>query len=185
MDSRFIKLNFKKRYQSSVICKNKLFPAIFKFFCLFSTRSLAYRDIGKISHGFNFLAYYLDDQKILPSQETIRRFFERASALYEPSPIRKLKKYKRHQRDVSEYQVNESAPTEDSFKATIKILTRKAGNKMELLEKLRKYLKKWACWIKVGLSEILEFETCVLSLLPSLYACWIPGSTYEPQNDSI
>jgi hypothetical protein len=28
--------------------------------------------IGKISHGFNFLGYYMDDQKILPSQETIR-----------------------------------------------------------------------------------------------------------------
>jgi RNA-directed DNA polymerase len=34
--------------------------------------------IGKISHGFNFLGYYMDDQKILPSQETIRRFHERA-----------------------------------------------------------------------------------------------------------
>lgn len=71
--------------------------------------------IGKISHGFNFLAYYLDDQKILPSQETIRRFFERASALYEPSPNRKLKKYKRHQRDVSEYQVNEAASYRNFF----------------------------------------------------------------------
>lgn len=41
--------------------------------------------IGKISHGFNFLAYYMDNQKILPSKETIRRFHERATALYEPS----------------------------------------------------------------------------------------------------
>jgi hypothetical protein len=39
--------------------------------------------IGKINRGFNFLAYYMDDQKILPSKETIRRFHERATALYE------------------------------------------------------------------------------------------------------
>jgi hypothetical protein len=47
--------------------------------------------IGKIRHGFNFLAYYMDDQKILPSQETIRRFVERASLVarwyyYHPAP---------------------------------------------------------------------------------------------------
>ena len=39
--------------------------------------------IGKISRDFNFLAYYMDDQKILPSKETIRRFHERATALAE------------------------------------------------------------------------------------------------------
>jgi hypothetical protein len=34
--------------------------------------------IGKISHGFNFLGYYFDHEKILPSQETIRRYVKKA-----------------------------------------------------------------------------------------------------------
>ncbi len=37
--------------------------------------------IGKISHGFNFLGYYMDDKTLLPSSETIRRMSERATAL--------------------------------------------------------------------------------------------------------
>lgn len=37
--------------------------------------------IGKISNGFNFLGYYFDNNKLLPSQESIRRFYERALAL--------------------------------------------------------------------------------------------------------
>jgi hypothetical protein len=45
--------------------------------------------IGKISHGFNFLAYYMDNQKILLSKETIRRFYKRAAALYEPPQTNK------------------------------------------------------------------------------------------------
>jgi len=73
--------------------------------------------IGKISKGFNFLGFYMDDQKILPSKETIRRFHERATALYEPSQANRniSRRYKRnvHGRDISEYQVNEPAPTEE------------------------------------------------------------------------
>ncbi len=66
--------------------------------------------IGKISHGFNFLAYYFDDQKILPSQETIRRFHERALALYEHPPKTGSYKKAASGRDISLYQVNEAAP---------------------------------------------------------------------------
>jgi hypothetical protein len=48
--------------------------------------------IGKISQGFNFFAYYFDERKILPSKETIRRFHERATALYEhPQNIKLMK----------------------------------------------------------------------------------------------
>ena len=135
--------------------------------------------VGKISHGFNFLAYYMDDQKILPSCETLRRFFERAAALYEPSPSQKPKKYKRHNRDVSWYQVNEPAPTEQSFQRDLKTCTERARKTPDILVRLRKYLKQWACWLKCGLSEILEFENCVLSEVPSLYACW---NRYHPEN---
>lgn len=41
--------------------------------------------IGRIINGFNFLGYYMDHQKILPSTEAIRRVLERTAALYEPS----------------------------------------------------------------------------------------------------
>ena len=88
--------------------------------------------IGKIARGFNFLAYYMDYQKILPSKETIRRFHERATALYEtpqacPERSRRAgnnhhvpqfpRRRRRHtpktavSRDISEYLVNEAAPT--------------------------------------------------------------------------
>ena len=46
---------------------------------------LAKTYIGRISKGFNFLGFYMDDQNILPSKETIKRFLTRATALYEPS----------------------------------------------------------------------------------------------------
>jgi len=59
--------------------------------------------IDKISHGFNFLAYYMDDKKILPSQETIRRFHERAVAkLYEQPRAKNMSLCYRHiSRDIS------------------------------------------------------------------------------------
>jgi len=140
--------------------------------------------VGKISHGFNFLAYHMDGQTLLPSCESIRRCFERASALYEPSlPNKpKTKKYKRHDRDISWYQVNEPAPSESSFRAMINPLLRRATKKPDLVEKLRKYLKQWACWLKCGLSEILEFERCVLTQLPSLFAFWITGPMHDLDN---
>lgn len=60
--------------------------------------------IGKITHGFNFLGYYMDNQIILPSKETIRRFHERGSALYEPSQgnrnVSRHSKRNPHGRDI-------------------------------------------------------------------------------------
>jgi hypothetical protein len=136
--------------------------------------------IGKISHGFNFLGYYMDDQKILPSKETIRRFHERSSALYEPSlGNRKVShRYKRnpHGRDISEYQVNEPAPTEEYFRNILHNLLALATHKPGTLATLRRYVGQWTCWLKFGLSTITAFEVCVQTLLPSISSCWIPGA---------
>jgi hypothetical protein len=136
--------------------------------------------IGKISHGFNFLGYYMDDQKILPSTETIRRFHERSSALYEPlQGNRKVShRYKRnlHGRDISEYQVNEPAPTEEYFQNILHNLLALATHKPDTLAILRRYVGRWARWLKSGLSTITAFEVSVQTLLPGISSCWIPGA---------
>ena len=109
--------------------------------------------IGKISHGFNFLGYYMDDQKILPSKETIRRFHERSSALCEPLQGNRnvSRQYKKnpHDRDISEYQVNEPAPTDLYFKNILMHLLAKAALKPDTLATLRRYVGQWARWLKL------------------------------------
>jgi hypothetical protein len=136
--------------------------------------------IGKISHGFNFLGYYMDDQKILPSTETIRRFHERSSALYEPLQGNRSvsRRYKRnaHGRDISEYHVNEPAPTDAYFKNVLTHLLSLAALKPDTLATLRRYVGQWARWLKLGLKTIEGFELHVQSLLPSIASCWMPGA---------
>jgi RNA-directed DNA polymerase len=137
--------------------------------------------IGKISHGFNFLAYFMDDQKILPSKETIRRFHERALALYEPSQPRKnesrrFRKNAAVSRDISEYLVNEAEPTNGFFQNILKHLLTLAAQKPGTLAIMRRYVGQWACWLKLGLSTIEAFETSVRTLLPGIFSCWIPSS---------
>lgn len=133
--------------------------------------------IGKIAHGFNFLGYYMDDQKILPSKETIRRAYERSSALYEPSQdnrnVSRHHKRNPHGRDISEYHVNEPAPTEDYVQNIFAELSARAPGTLAIM---RKYLGKWARWLRLGLSTIKAFETSVQMLLPSVFSCWTPGS---------
>lgn len=135
--------------------------------------------IGKISHGFNFLGYYMDDRKILPSKETIRRFQERGAALYEPSRgnrnISRHHKRNPHSRDISEYQVDEPAPTEMDFQNILKNLLALVAQKHETLATMRQYVRKWTTWLKLGMSTIKEFEESVQALLPSLFSCWRPG----------
>jgi retron-type reverse transcriptase len=129
--------------------------------------------IGKISHGFNFLAYYMDDKKILPSQETFRRFSERA-VLYEPSQSKNIsRRYKKNQpdRDISEYQCDEPAPTDEDFTKILTQLWAQARNS-DTVAALRQYLGKWALWLKYGLKEIQEFVSCVRATLPSVSAQW-------------
>ena len=135
--------------------------------------------IGKISHGFNFLAYYMDNKKILPSKETIRRFDERAFALYEQSlyPNDTLKKYKKQkqERDISNYQVNEEAPLNDYFKNVLSKIVKNAENKPEILKRLRKYLNQWARWIKLGLTDLEPFIKSVENHLSTLSCIWNKG----------
>jgi RNA-directed DNA polymerase len=136
--------------------------------------------IGKISHGFNFLGYYMNDQKILPSKETLRRFYERALALYEPPQINRnvSRRYKKtvSKRDISEYQVSEAAPTDAYFQSIIAHLLSLAAQKPDAFAAMRKYIGQWSRWLKLGMSSIKEFETYVLTLLPSLSSCWRPGA---------
>jgi hypothetical protein len=136
--------------------------------------------IGKIGHGFNFLGYYMDDQKILPSTETIRRFHERSSALYEPLQGNRnvSRRYKRnpHGRDISEYQVNEPAPTDAYFKDILTHLLSLAASRPDTLATLRRYVGQWACWLKLGLKTIEGFELHVQTLLPGIASCWVPGA---------
>jgi RNA-directed DNA polymerase len=135
--------------------------------------------IGNISHGFNFLAYYFDDKKILPAQETIRRFHERANALYE-RPLTKTisRRYQKTAagRDISLYQVNEAAPSDDYFKNFLISLLARASHNPDKVKRLRRYIGQWARWLKLGLSSIEAFAVCVQTLLPSLFSCWSPGA---------
>ena len=123
----------------------------------------------------------MDDQKILPSKETIRRFQERATALYEQSeltqkPSRRYKKNNSHNRDISVYQANEEAPTEEYFKNIIKALSALMSLKPEIITTMRRYLGQWSRWLKCGLSTIVEFEHHVQTLLPTISSCWMAGN---------
>jgi hypothetical protein len=136
--------------------------------------------IGKVSHGFNFLAYYMDNQKILPSQETIRRFHERSAALlYEPSQYNQNVS-RRHRknagRDISEYLVDEPAPTDACFKNILAHLTSLAGKSPAALAIMRRYLDQWSRWLRLGITSIQAFETSVQTLMPALFSCWGAGA---------
>ena len=140
--------------------------------------------IGKISHGFNFLGYYMDDQKILPSKETIRRYEERATALYEQGPVAgkgsgKSKKNRRrhktaHGRDISEYHVNEEPPQEQewvNFKHNRYLDNPGDPRSVRTLAQLRVYLSRWARWLAIGLGEVQAFfMRCLLRHMPTLAA---------------
>lgn len=135
--------------------------------------------IGKISKGFNFLAFYMDLDKILPATETIRRALEHVAALYESPPQEnKSHRYKRtaSDRDISEYQVNEPAPTDAYFTNTLNHLLSLAASKPDVIARMRRYLGQWARWTKIGLSIIKDFELSVHVLLPGIASCWIPSA---------
>ena len=137
--------------------------------------------IGKISHGFNFLGYYMDDQKILPSKETLRRCFERATALYEHPQgngkgSRRSKKKTSTGRDTSNYQVNEPAPTDGYFKNILENLLELSAQRPDSFAVLRRYIGRWARWLKLGLSTLSELQLNVEAHLPSIFSCWLPGT---------
>ncbi len=140
--------------------------------------------IGKISHGFNFLAFYMDHHTILPSKETIRRFSERSSALYEQSPSYRSRQHT-SDRDISKYQVNESAPTNADFNIILETLNACALKKRDLRERLQKYFRKWANWLVSGLSEVIAFKTCVQERLPTLSASLSGGAAIDFSQISV
>lgn len=133
--------------------------------------------IGKIKNGFNFLAYYMDHEKILPATETIRRALERTAALYETSQSNRnvSRRYKRtaSDRDISEYCVNEPAPTDEFFTNTMDHLLSFAATKPNIIASMRRYLGQWARWLKFGSSMIVGLEQCIQAYLPSIFSLWM------------
>lgn len=134
--------------------------------------------IGKISHGFNFLAFYMDHQTILPSKETLRRFSERASALYEQAPSHRSRYYT-SDRDISEYQANESAPTDADFNMILVALNALTLKNRDLRARLQKYIRKWSNWLVSGLADVIALKTCGHDMLPTLAAYVISGGSYD------
>lgn len=122
----------------------------------------------------------MGDQIILPSKERIRGFHERSTALYEPLQGNRnvSRRYKRnpHDRDLSEYQVNEPAPTDAYFKNVLTHLLSLAAPKPDTLATLRRYVGQWARWLKCGLSTLNKFEHRVQTHLPGISSCWISGA---------
>jgi hypothetical protein len=144
----------------------------------------ALHKIVKITHEIiNALKFqlhpscYMDNQKILPSTETIRHFHERALALCEPSHTGKNVSHRLvANQDISLYQANEVAPTDSYFKNILTPLLSLAAQKPDALATTRRYLGQWARWLKVGLSTIEGFENAVQTHLPSISSCWILGA---------
>ena len=149
--------------------------------------------IGKISRGFNFLAYYMDYQKILPSTETIRRFHERATALYEtPQPGNNhTSRRRRHSqktvasRDISEYFVNEAAPTNAYLEGVLQNLFGMAAWSPDKLAAMRRRFDLWKNWLKFGITTIEEFATSVQNFLPCMFSCFMQGTAAPTMGAAI
>jgi len=126
--------------------------------------------IGKISHGFNFLGYYFDNNKLLPSQESIRRLKERAFALYEhpPTTTRRHKRAAARGRDISEYLADEEQPNDEYFKNLSITLRTMITHQPDKEKRLQRYLAQWVHWTFLGLSTIKGFLADVETHLPSL-----------------
>ncbi len=123
----------------------------------------------------------MDDHKILPAKETIRRFHERAAALYEnPQPGKNHTPRRRRQaapqRDISEYLVNEPAPTDAYLKGVLQELLALAARSPDSLAALRRRFGLWKSWLAYGLSTIGNFDTSVENYLPCLLSCFMQGS---------
>ena len=120
----------------------------------------------------------MDDKKILPAKETIKRFHERAIALYEQSQDPgKTRHYKKNttERDISLYQVNEEAPTNAEFQNILTQLWCLTAKLPDTLAIMRRYIGQWSRWLKIGLTSLNEFMTSVETHLPGIFSCWTPG----------
>jgi hypothetical protein len=115
-------------------------------------------------------------------KETIRRFEERATALYEHGPVAgkgsgKSKNRRRHKtahgRDISEYQVNEASPQESEWVDFDDRYPELLGDPQSVrtLSQLRTYLLRWARWLAIGLGEVQGFfMECLQQYMPTLAA---------------
>ena len=135
--------------------------------------------IGRVSKGFNFLGYYFDDKVLLPSKETLRRSFEKASSLYEDfileqdrskPQIPKRSKYRRPKRDTSIYQADESPPGIEFLNHIFTSVAQMACHSEELEIKMNRYIRKWLHWVKTGLGECYDvFMTSLQAQYPLLF----------------
>ena len=76
-------------------------------------------------------------------------------------------------RDISDYQVNERAPTDEDITRVLCSLSWQIKHNPERQTQIQQYLQRWGCWFYAGLKEIDAFMTCVHMTLPSLGM--IPG----------
>lgn len=126
--------------------------------------------MGRIDKGFNFLGYFYQPCTLLPSKETIRRFYERSSARYAyPSTQRRRPP---PDRDVSEYQANESAPTDGDVVHVLCALNWQSQRHPDMVTALQRYVQQWGNWVKAGLQSHEHFITSVQTHLPSLAFLW-------------
>ena len=133
--------------------------------------------IGKISHGFNFLGYYMDDKTLLPSSETIRRMSERATALYEHGAQKGNRRRSVHPRDISEYHANEPKPFDSEWAARLAVIQERAKNKPNICVSLRRYVTRWGRWLMLGLGKIdHHFEASLRRCLPQLISLVRPAT---------
>ena len=118
----------------------------------------------------------MDDQKILPSKETIRRFRERAAPLYE-TPQAGHASRRRQQTaappDISEYSVSEPPPSNEYLEGVIQHLMSLAARSSDALAAMRRRFGLWISWLKSGLSTIGDFATSVQNLMPCMFSCFM------------
>jgi Reverse transcriptase (RNA-dependent DNA polymerase) len=122
--------------------------------------------IGKIKKGFNFLGYFYQPSTLLPSLESIRRCHERSAVRY--AQVSQRRRISAPNRDTSDYQVNERAPTDEDMVRVLCSLSWQLHQNPERQTQLQRYLQRWGCWFKSGLTEVDAFMASVQVSLPSL-----------------
>lgn len=135
----------------------------------------------------------MDDQKILPSKETIRRFHERASALYETPQsgnnhtIHRLRHPSKTATrwDISEYLVNESAPTNAYMEGVLQNLLDMAARSPNTLAALRRRFDLWKSWLRFGMTTIEDFVTSVQNFLPCMLSCYMQESAAPTMGPAV
>ena len=131
--------------------------------------------IGKIARGVNFLGYFVDHHRLLPSKETLRRFHERAVVLYEhpTEPLKRLRK--KPGRDISEYSAREAPPSDNEMKEILTSLFQRGGNSrwdIKASKRIRRYLDQWIRWVRVGFINAEDLLSSTKDEIPSLYDLW-------------